>query len=253
MAKVFFYRPLDGVGGLTDLIDGFDDPTGLSKSSNKFKVRFGDDSITFGGSNFEFKNNLPVSGTVKSVAVRADGDKVFEAKSLKISVSELAAIARSGDYDDVVKVVEQALDGKDYIHGSAGGDVLQGFGGDDRFYGRGGNDTLTGGKGKDVFFFTTKLDAETNVDTITDFSHKFDTIKLGGSFKGLSDGKLSSKAFKVIEDLGSATDKSDRILYDKADGDLYFDRDGSGAKYDPVKFAEVKNNATVDHTDFLIV
>ena len=41
-----------------------------------------------------------------------------------------------------------------------------------------GNDVLIGGKGKDVFVFATALNKATNLDKITDFNVKDDSIQL---------------------------------------------------------------------------
>ena len=41
-----------------------------------------------------------------------------------------------------------------------------------------GNDVLIGGKGKDVFVFSTALNKATNLDRITDFNVKDDSIYL---------------------------------------------------------------------------
>ncbi|WP_216075059.1 hypothetical protein, partial [Acinetobacter baumannii] len=66
---------------------------------------------------------------------------------------------------------------------------------------------LTGGAGRDTFVFNTKL-GNNNIDTITDFSVKQDTIQLDHSvFTGLKMGQLSSDAFYVG---AAAHDASDR-------------------------------------------
>jgi Ca2+-binding RTX toxin-like protein len=57
-------------------------------------------------------------------------------------------------------------------------DVITGTSGRDTINGGLGNDTLTGGLGSDKFVFNTTLNAKTNVDTITDFIHDIDQIKL---------------------------------------------------------------------------
>ena len=69
-------------------------------------------------------------------------------------------------------------------------------------------------------------------------------------FRGLAGGALPARAFSTsLEDL----DKNDRIIHDRATGNLYFDRDGSGTKYDAVLFAHLDNGAKLDASDFLIV
>jgi Ca2+-binding RTX toxin-like protein len=132
---------------------------------------------------------------------------------------------------------------------------LTGNSGANNINGKEGNDTLTGGGGRDAFIFDTKLGAG-NVDSITDFSHAADTFHIDNAvFKGLKVGALSKADFVIITNPASTkgVDASDRILYDRADGNLYFDRDGSGGRFDPVLFAHVKEGTKLDFTDFLII
>lgn len=149
------------------------------------------------------------------------------------------------------------LTGKSRINatGNELDNALRGNSGANKINGKEGLDTLTGGGGKDVFVFDTGLGIA-NVDTITDFSHSADTFHIENAvFKGLKSGMLSSKDFTTISSATSkrGVDVSDRILYDKADGDLYFDRDGSGKTYDRVLFAHVDDGTKLDHTDFIII
>jgi Ca2+-binding RTX toxin-like protein len=112
------------------------------------------------------------------------------------------------------------------INGNGGNDKINGGGGDDKLYGGSGKDALVGGSGKDMFVFNTKLGA-TNVDTIGDFSVKKDKIVLDDDvFKAGKVGDLSSGAFSTGT---KAQDASDRIIYDKASGKLWYDADGSGS------------------------
>ena len=59
--------------------------------------------------------------------------------------------------------------------------ALYGGIGNDSLFGGLGNDILTGGIGNDTFIFNTALNATSNRDTITDFSHSDDTIQLSKS------------------------------------------------------------------------
>ncbi|MBD2748616.1 calcium-binding protein [Microvirga sp. BT688] len=130
------------------------------------------------------------------------------------------------------------LGGNDTLRGLGGGDIIDGGSGNDNIYGDGGNDllsgglgrdTMTGGSGYDFFAFESRL-SKSAIDTVTDFSVKYDTIMLWkGIFKvaASSNGLISSAAFWA----GSkAHDRSDRIIYDKNSGALSYDPDGTGAK-----------------------
>jgi Ca2+-binding RTX toxin-like protein len=167
--------------------------------------------------------------------------------SATFSLASTAAVAEV----EVLRTADGSGKEKIDLTGNAVAQSITGNAGDNVLNGRGGIDTLAGGAGRDTFLFTALPDAKKNVGKVADFSHAYDTFKLeNGVFAGLKAGKLDADAFH----LGTkAADKEDRIVYDKAHGDLSFDRDGSGSKYDLVKFAEVKDGTSLDHTDFLAV
>jgi Ca2+-binding RTX toxin-like protein len=137
------------------------------------------------------------------------------------------------------------------LTGNLTAQTIIGNDGVNKLNGRSGNDTLTGRAGDDIFIFDTPL-SSTNVDKITDYAPADDTIWLDNAiFTVLSNGPLASSAFKNL-DLG-AIDATDRILYDQDNGDLFYDRDGSGGTYGAVKFADIVNEATLIAADFFIV
>jgi Ca2+-binding RTX toxin-like protein len=166
--------------------------------------------------------------------------------------------------------LESLLNGNDVITGSISGDILLGYGGNDRIHGGDGsdilyggsgndylfggpdNDTLTGGPGADRFVFSAPLSAAVNVDRITDFSPAADRIDLAhGIFAGTgaAGSVLSAAAFHVGH---HAHDASDRIIYDKTTGALFYDSNGNAAGGE-VKFAVVAHNLAITHADFLIL
>lgn len=151
------------------------------------------------------------------------------------------------------------LGGNDSLWGRGGADLIDGGAGNDKIYGESGNDlmsgglgqdTLTGGTGYDFFAFESKL-SRTAIDTVTDFSVKYDTIMLyKGIFKGAasSNGMISSGAFWT----GSkAHDASDRIIYNKGTGALYYDPDGTGAKA-AMQFATLDKGLNINYKDFVV-
>lgn len=71
--------------------------------------------------------------------------------------------------------------GNDTVFGEDGRDQLEGNSGNDVLIGGAGCDILTGGAGRDTFTYllpTDQGDLATGIETITDFSHNFDTIDL---------------------------------------------------------------------------
>ncbi|PHR89688.1 MAG: hypothetical protein COA80_17050 [Leeuwenhoekiella sp.] len=139
--------------------------------------------------------------------------------------------------------------GADTLTGNGGSDTLIGGSGNDVLNGGSGSDTLTGDTGADIFFFASALGAS-NVDTITDYSVSADTIRLENAvFTGLAVGTLSAAAFRIG---AAAADASDRIIYNSATGDLFYDSDGNGAAA-AVLFAHLSTGLAMTNAEFVIV
>src|SRR5204863_512013 len=140
--------------------------------------------------------------------------------------------------------------GANFLFGGGGNDYLVGLGGDDRYGVSGQGDHIIEGVGggRDAVYAldsyvlgagveieilsaasqdgTTPLGGG-NVDQIADFVSGTDKIALDDAvFTGLGFGALPAGAFVT----GTvAADADDRILYDNATGNLFFDADGNGA------------------------
>jgi Ca2+-binding RTX toxin-like protein len=129
------------------------------------------------------------------------------------------------------------------ITGSAFGNFING---------KGGNDTLTGGLGVDRFVFDTALNAASNVDRITDFSVKDDTIQLDDAiFATLgAPGTLAASLFRNTA--SGPVDADDRIVYDAATGALSYDADASGASA-AILFATLSAGLALTNRDFVII
>jgi len=145
------------------------------------------------------------------------------------------------------------LDGgadNDILMGGAGNDYLIGGTGNDRLVGSAGKDVLTGGAGQDIFVFDTKPSTLTNIDRITDFSVADDTIYLSRKIfsKITKSGILAKDAFYAG---AKAHDTSDRIIYSKTTGKLYYDDDGTGA-HAAVQIAQLAKGLKVSAADFLV-
>jgi hypothetical protein len=136
----------------------------------------------------------------------------------------------------------------DSLKGTSGNDFIYGLGGDDRIFATGGTDTLTGGSGHDRFYFTA---IDGGIDRITDFTHDVDQIRLKGSvFTGIgsSGSKLDSGYFSAD---GIAHDGSDHVIYNPANGGLYYDADGNGS-HAPVQFAHLEAGLHLSYSDFFV-
>ncbi|MGO4387290.1 hypothetical protein AB4Y85_07110 [Microvirga sp. 2YAF29] len=146
---------------------------------------------------------------------------------------------------------DQALTGnagRNSLYGFDGKDVLRGGAGNDKLYGGLLADTLAGGAGKDIFAFDTKANARTNVDKVVDFKSVDDAFWLDNAvFTRIGgNGRLKADAFHLGK---RAEDREDRIVYDKATGNLFYDADGTGASAQ-IKIAILTNKAKLVLSDF---
>jgi Ca2+-binding RTX toxin-like protein len=171
--------------------------------------------------------------------------------------------------------------GDDFIAGNGGTDNLQGGVGNDDLTVGAGRDTLNGGrendllKGaaifepvtKDVFVFNSALSTyrtvrntqvlvEENVDLIQGYD-SLDRIYLDNSiFKGLAAGALKADAYHRSAN-GQAGDAQDRIIVNTRSGEISYDRDGTGKKYDAIEFAQcvsfVSQPVVAGISDFLVI
>ena len=119
------------------------------------------------------------------------------------------------------------------LTGNAMNNALSGLGGNDRLDGAAGNDDLTGGVGRDILTGGLGEDSfrfaqwgAANYDTVVDFNSTDDSIGLSGAAFGLGLGALSADAFVLG---ATATNADQRVLYDQAMGDIYYDADGNGS------------------------
>ncbi|WP_052002868.1 calcium-binding protein [Microvirga sp. BSC39] len=141
--------------------------------------------------------------------------------------------------------------GNDRLYGSFGDDVLSGGNGNDRLYGESGADILRSGLGQDAFVYNSIPNSQAGVDTIEDFSVAHDTFWLNNrKFTGLGgDGTLKSSAFWTGT---QAHDATDRVIYDRANGVLYYDQDGTGAT-EQVMVAKLSTGLRMSNLDILVI
>ncbi len=213
-------------GGSADVLDGGEGDDVIAGGSGNDVIRGGDgiDTVDFSGAASAVTLNLLLA-TSSSVTEGADR----------------------------VTGIENAIgsDFGDTLIGSAAVNLLEGGDGDDNLYGGLLSDTLTGGEGADTFYFNTRLQGVTDVDTITDFEVGIDTIALSASiFRAVGPlGELGADAFSMGT---AATALAHRIIFDDATGELFYDRDGTGGGA-AVKFAVLEPGLELTNADFSIV
>ncbi|MFM6041758.1 MAG: calcium-binding protein, partial [Dolichospermum sp.] len=111
--------------------------------------------------------------------------------------------------------------------GTNGKDVLLGTTANDYLIGGAGDDNLTGGAGGDLFSFAT---ANLGNDRIMDFDPGQDTILVSAA--GFGGGLIAGDTITAAQFfLGStATNASQRFIYNSTNGALWFDVDGNGSQ-----------------------
>lgn len=236
-------------GGGTDTILNFENIKGgsandtLTGSSGDNVLDGGNGSDTLAGGLGNDTYIVNVSTDVVTEAAGAGTDTIVS--SLTYTLNETTQInVENLTLGGTLGLNATGHSGANVITGNAGSNVLNGML---------GNDTLTGGAGSDYFVFNTTL-GSSNVDTITDFSVADDTMRLENTGTGLfnaltTTGTLASAAYWT----GSAAhDADDRIIYDSATGDVWYDADGTGATA-AVKFAVLSTGLAITNTDFAVI
>lgn len=141
----------------------------------------------------------------------------------------------------------------DALNGTSGSDRMAGLSGNDTLNGKLGNDFLTGGPGKDTFVFDSPLSVN-NIDTITDFNVRDDTIRLENAiFSKLSKTGTLNRNFFRANDGVAAQDSNDHILFDTRSGFLYYDADGIGGIQAQPFAVLVGWVGTVTNSDFVVI
>ncbi|TXI00588.1 MAG: calcium-binding protein [Pseudorhodobacter sp.] len=139
--------------------------------------------------------------------------------------------------------------GNDKLFGGNGADRLEGGTGNDMLIGGTGMDTMLGGAGADVFAFNEN--GATNHEIITDFRAVDDALHFNNdAFTAFAyTGQLRTSGFVAGT---AATDTADRFIYHKATGNLWYDRDGSGAAA-KVLVAELADGTALTAADIFII
>jgi Ca2+-binding RTX toxin-like protein len=204
---------------------------------------------------------------VYDLIVLATDGVITDTQALQIFVRNVAghtiAGTKKNDTVDATHAIasKAATTEEDYIDGKKGNDKLNGLAGNDTLIGGAGKDTLTGGAGfdrldggtdGDRFVFSVKLDVA-GIDIIVKFEHDKDKLALDDKvFKAIG-SSLTSGEFYAKAGATQGHDKSDRIVYNKTTGDIYFDKDGKGGVA-AIHFATLANHpGSLDHGDFVIV
>lgn len=176
------------------------------------------------------------------------------------TVYATASVTLANQVENLVINGANAIDGtgnslSNRLTGNAVNNVLTGLAGNDRLDGGLGNDVLKGGIGRDILTGGGGADefqfaewGSANYDSVADFTSIDDTIGLNGAAFGLALGALDPSVFAFG---AAATDSLQRILYNQATGDIYFDADGNGAGARQL-VASLVDGTAITYDDFFV-
>ncbi len=197
-----------------------------------------DTLVGFGGDDIYVVDN---AGDVVIESAGGGSDVVYALANYTLNAGADVERLSSIDWSQTTALNLTGNELANLIEGNAGANVIDGGG---------GNDVLVGFGGADTFAFTTALGAG-NVDLIADFSVADDTIALDDAvFTQLGGpGALSASAFVTGT---AAADADDRIIYNSATGQLFYDADGNGAGA-AVLFATLQGAPVLTASDFMVI
>ena len=232
----------------------------LSGKDGNDVIRAGDGNDIVEGGNGN--DNLD-GGSGNNQLFGGNGHDVYFIGNATTAVFESASEGHDGvrstvSYTLTANVEDLALDGTAAIHGTgnsldnaiygnAASNSISGGAGNDYLVGGMGSDTLTGGAGKDAFAFATPREG---IDTIKDFKVADDDfyITRSGFGAGLTAGYITTDQFRLGS---SAQDGSDRFIYNKGTGAVYFDADGLGGAAQ-VQIAKISTGLSLTNKDFFV-
>ncbi|MBR8830569.1 MAG: hypothetical protein N5P05_003902 [Chroococcopsis gigantea SAG 12.99] len=160
--------------------------------------------------------------------------------------------------------------GDNLIVGNSQNNLLDGAGGEDTLIGGAGNDTLIGGSGSNSFVFNSNTkyrQIDLGRDIITDFSSSDDQIILSkNTFTALKsvlgNGLSNVNDFAIVNSDSAVKDSSAIIIYNKANGNLYYNEDGlpntsigsprNNNIFDTGLFANLSNRPDISANNFVL-
>jgi Ca2+-binding RTX toxin-like protein len=216
-----------------------DNPIYGNAGANLLNGAGGADTLTgFGGDDLYVVDNA--GDTIVETAGQGN-DTVYALVSYVLNAGAAVETLTSIDQSATTALNLTGNELANSLFGNAGANVLNGGA---------GNDILRGFGGADSFAFTTALGAG-NVDTIADFQSGIDKIALDDAIFAQigGPGAFNANAFFA----GSAAhDADDRIIYNSATGQLFYDADGNGAGA-AVQFASLGPGLSLAASDFAVI
>ena len=180
----------------------------------------------------------------------------FKERATSAVVVDFVAGTISGGSSGTISFtnIERVVGGNfnDRLSGNGAGQTLTGQAGADTLWGAGGIDTLWGGTGADRFIF--RETGTSNADLVRDWASGSDKLLLDGavmSALGATGNFAAGDARFKANSTGTATDASDRVIYNTSNGQVWYDADGNGAGARQL-IATLQSGATLVATDIAV-
>ncbi|MEH1938967.1 MAG: calcium-binding protein [Nostoc sp.] len=230
---------------------GYDDLITGSNGNDTLSVGYGGNDTVDGGTGDDL---LSVSYYDPS-----EGSAITSTFNAATSVGSITVGTNRVSYKNIERLDISGTAYNDYILGSngndtlkggdSGNDTLKGGNGNDYLIGGNGNDALYGGSGIDTFAFSSFNEG---VNRLYDFNATNELIQISaaGFGGGLSIGSLSASEFTLGS---SATNSTQRFIYNNITGALFFDQDGSASAFTQVQFAQVLSGSSLTKNNFVVV
>lgn len=168
-------------------------------------------------------------------------DNVMQGNALNNSLS-------GSDGDDTL----YGLGGNDFLNGGEGDDWLYGGRGDDVLLGGAGENRLVGGAGADKFRFD-DFEPAFERDIVEDFEQDIDSIQiLRNEFAALAGERAGALDPSVFHRGTEATSPDHHLIYNRANGGIYYDPDGVGGQAH-VRIALLWTQPVLDAGDFTLL
>ncbi|MBK8816867.1 MAG: calcium-binding protein [Methylococcaceae bacterium] len=246
---------LDGGIGIDVLYGGNGNDTLFGGDGNDSLIGDAGNDTLDGG----LGNDSMSGGAGDDVYLYAAGDTVSEAANAGIdSVFSGVTYTLATNIENLTLTGITAINGTgntldNILTGNSANNTLSGSSGNDTLNGLGGNDILTGGIGTDTFAFDSELNANSNLDTITDLSIVDDAIRLEDAIFSsfINTGVVTADNF--VSGAGAvALDANDFLVYDTTTGIVSYDADGNGSGTQ-VEFVKLTGIPAVTEADFVVV
>jgi Ca2+-binding RTX toxin-like protein len=184
---------------------------------------------------------VDVAATMVEELANAGNDALYVSFSYTLGAGNSIERLDANNYGATIAINLTGNEVGQFVTGNAGANTLDG---------RAGADILFGLGGADNFAFTTALGGG-NIDAIADFSVADDTIQLDDAiFAAIGPmGALNPNAFATG---AAAADADDRIVYNSATGQLFYDADGNGAGA-AIRFASLATGLLLTANDFQVI